>query len=66
MDAASPNAKAFADTLSAYDLVQHINKPTHMSMAHTLDLLISRPADGGRGIEHWHHGRFIGSLSYHV
>ena len=45
MDSASPNANAFADTLSAYDLVQHINKPTHVH-DHTLDLLISRPADG--------------------
>ena len=40
----SPNTSLFLETLSAYDLKQHIQVPTHIH-GHTLDLLITRQSD---------------------
>jgi hypothetical protein len=34
----------FADLLSSFDLIQHVNVPTHAS-GHTLDFVITRKSD---------------------
>ncbi len=36
-----PNTKKFMDILSQFNLVQHINEPTH-KLGNTLDLIITR------------------------
>ncbi len=36
-----PNTKKFKDILDQFDLVQHINEPTH-NLGNTLDLIITR------------------------
>ena len=43
-DNVSPNTRLFLKTISAYDLKQHIQVPTHIH-GHTLDLLITSQSD---------------------
>ncbi len=38
------DATHFLDILESFDLVQHVNEPTHIS-GHTLDLIITRPTN---------------------